>query len=95
MLKPGKLHPRQRAVTLDIDPAARLVRRAVVSRMHNGASVAEVSFTLVESSPRPDSFYRIEGRSAPGAAVVGSDQQPRRRRQLLQFLGSILVEDRP
>jgi hypothetical protein len=88
-LKPRRQNPGLRAITLDIDDRTKMVRRVVVSRLHEWQAVAEVSFTYEDAASSGDAQYQLGSHLATGAEVYGSDRPVLRRAQLALFLSSL------
>ncbi|WP_165228936.1 hypothetical protein [Aquisphaera insulae] len=86
-------HPRLSSIAMEIDEATRTVREVVLSRVGEGRPVADITFRLEDDEPQPDAAYRLATHLAGSATILDHDRRPSRRRALLRFLGSLLVED--
>lgn len=84
------------SATLDIDTRSHIVRRLLLKRRLLGQSVASVLLTYLESRPRPDALYRVEGHLAAGGEIHDRANPPHRLRLLLRHqLGPLLRNARP
>ncbi len=88
----GRPRPRLRSVTVEIDERTKIVRRIVLSRLRKGRPAAEVSFTFDRFGSQPDSAYQVSGHLGRDDPVIGPDQPLHRRREMLRFFGSLLIE---
>ena len=82
-LKPGRSHPAIRGAVLEIDAATSRVRRMVLDRTIDGQPPATATYTLVETRPRDDDAFRLEGHLVAPYTVSTHDHEPERRRGLL------------
>jgi hypothetical protein len=69
-LRPGLL-PRMhfRKVELELDPATKVVRAAVLHRYLAGEPVGALTFTLAETATKADDFYSVKGHTDPAAVI--------------------------
>jgi hypothetical protein len=75
------------AVEIEVDREAALVRSVVLERLHRGAAVATMRFTLEETGSRSDSLYEWQDHVDRDAEVRGRGLPPGGRRELLtEFL---------
>jgi hypothetical protein len=89
--KAGHPRPRMRSVTVEIDERTKLIRRVILSRILDGRPAAEVYFTFDRFGTQLDSAYQVWGHVGTDAPVFGPDQPSRRRHELAQFFGSLLL----
>jgi hypothetical protein len=60
---------RFRKVELDLDPATKVVRRAVLHRYLAGEPVGTLTFTLADAGTKPDDFYGVRGHVDANAVI--------------------------
>ena len=60
---------RIRKVELELDPATKVVRRAVLHRFLAGEPMGTLTFTLAETATQPDNFYTYQGHADANAVV--------------------------
>jgi hypothetical protein len=67
--KPGNTASRYGSALLEVDAHTHVLRRVELQRTHQGRAVANVSFTLVESSLQDDARYTLEGHLDPDGNI--------------------------
>ena len=69
-LRPG-VRPgvRLRAVELELEPATKVVRKAVLHRSAAGVSEGTITFTHTDTANQADDFYTLKGHTDPKATV--------------------------
>jgi hypothetical protein len=69
-LRPGLLPRMQfRKVELELDPATKVVRAAVLHRYLGGEPMGTLTFTLAETGTKADDFYAVTGHTDPTAVI--------------------------
>jgi hypothetical protein len=84
--------PRLRSITVEIDERTKIVRQVVVERLKEGRLVGEISFTYERAEIQSDPVYQLAAHLDSDAAVYGPDRRLRRRRELIRFFGSLLLQ---
>lgn len=69
--------PRFRRIELELDPATKAIRTAVLTRQINGEPVGTLTFTLLETATQPDHLYDVRGHLDQEARVLGGKFQPK------------------
>lgn len=87
-----RIRPRLRWIDVEIDVETKLVRKVVLARVRDGRPLGEVSFTFDGAERQADASYRLPSHLDHNAAIIGPDQIPRRRRELIHFFGSLLLK---
>lgn len=91
-LKPGRQHPRYRSALLEVDARSHVLRRVVLQRAENRHIAATVTFTLLETSLRPESDYTLEGHLQPDARVHNARSGRAQRAEVIaEFMALVRV----
>jgi len=72
-----------RGMTIDVDKETKAVRKLVLRRHTSQQGEATVTFTLVDARVPDESKYRAEGHLIEPFQIFSRDQQPERRRDVL------------
>jgi hypothetical protein len=76
-------YPTISSAELEIDAQTRVVRRMVVRRVSNGEPFATVTYTLAETDALDPADYRLEGHLSEPSEIYTRENNPERRRELL------------
>jgi hypothetical protein len=82
-VKPGQAPPELQQAALQIDPHTGELRRMTLDRTYRGRKWATVNLTLLETRPRDDAKYGIEGHLRQPYEVFTREHRPDRRRQIM------------
>jgi hypothetical protein len=78
LLRPaGPPVARFRQVELELDPATKAIRKAVLKRTLNGEVVGTLTFTLAETADLPEESYDVRGHLDPDAVVLDGKFPPK------------------
>jgi len=75
-------------VTLEIDPRTKVIRKAIQKRTIGNDLIGTFTYTLIETSNIPDTYYELRGHLEPGGRVMDAKDTASRNDMFNRFPGS-------